>query len=585
MSSLPEAGLAADARRSLRELAEAMADEKSSSLLPHHGAAMLPEDTRQMLREVLVCQFELEIQNEELRRTQAELLASQSLYVDLYDAAPVGYCTVSEQGRILQPNRALASLLDQPRAALVDQALSRFIFHEDQDRYYLHCRQLLATGQSQVGEVRLLKADQSVLWARLDASVAAGVAGALVFRIVFSDISACKQAEQTLLEWNQMLERRMAERTWELRQSKFRFRQLAQATFEGIAISEGGKVIDGNIQLAKMHGCKLAEMIGQSVSEFVAPESRAWVKQHIDDGQEATYEYVGLRKDGSRFPAESHGRMISWQGKKTRVTALRDLTASRQAAAQLKSQEVELEHAQRLALVSEVSAGIIHQIGQPLCAMGANLAVAFGKMKACKYQYCNNNDLIQDIEGNMESLRECVARMRALAHPELPQRTVIDFNAMAEAVVRLLQRDAERLTIVLRLECDERVSPVLADKVQLSQVILNLVRNAFDACADSPSGQRAVTITTRAAASDRVELSVRDSGRGIAPAVLPQLFSPFFTTKAEGLGIGLRLSQTIVAAHGGNIKGFNNDDGIGAIFRVVLPGHGPDDLQVPRVIG
>jgi signal transduction histidine kinase len=111
---------------------------------------------------------------------------------------------------------------------------------------------------------------------------------------------------------------------------------------------------------------------------------------------------------------------------------------------------------------------------------------------------------------------------------------------------------------------------LLADRVLLNQVILNLTRNAFNACAHCPPDQRRVVITTSATPGKVVELSVRDTGTGLAPEIIDYLFAPFFTT-AAGMGIGLRLSRTIVENHGGSIEAGNNADGIGATFRLLLP--------------
>jgi C4-dicarboxylate-specific signal transduction histidine kinase len=116
---------------------------------------------------------------------------------------------------------------------------------------------------------------------------------------------------------------------------------------------------------------------------------------------------------------------------------------------------------------------------------------------------------------------------------------------------------------------------VHVDAVQLTQVILNLVNNALDASENCPPERREVLITTRSHGDKTVGLCVRDAGSGIAPETLNRLFSPFFSSKPGGLGVGLRLSQTIVQAHGGSIEGFNNTDGVGATFRVVLPAHWP----------
>ena len=142
---------------------------------------------------------------------------------------------------------------------------------------------------------------------------------------------------------------------------------------------------------------------------------------------------------------------------------------------------------------------------------------------------------------------------------------------MVTDVLNLLSQEAGSRRI--RVSCDFQpdLPRALGDAVQMSQVVLNLVHNAFDSCSQMPPEQRLVGVATRLMDGSSVELCVRDSGAGISPEVRDRLFSPFFTTKQEGLGMGLRLSRTIVGAHGGTINGFNNPDGDGATFRVVLP--------------
>ena len=159
------------------------------------------------------------------------------------------------------------------------------------------------------------------------------------------DITGRKQAEEAMRGWNQTLERRVAVRTAELKQSEDRFRQLVDATFEGVVISENGVVIDGNPQIAAMLGCDFPDMIGRPVTDFIAPESRALVLKRISEGFEAPYEYTGLRLDGTKVPMEAHGRMMIWQGKEARVTALRDLTSKKLAEARIEAQKAELDQA------------------------------------------------------------------------------------------------------------------------------------------------------------------------------------------------------------------------------------------------
>ena len=172
------------------------AEEKAISLEPQDLDTLSPEETRQTLHELRVHQIELEMQNEELRRAQAELDAARARYFDLYDLAPVGYCTLSEPGLILEANLTAVTLLGVARGALVKQPLSRFILKEDQDIYYLHRKQLFETGEPQACELRMVKSDGAPFWSRQETIAAQDTDGAPTCRTVLSDITARKQAEE-----------------------------------------------------------------------------------------------------------------------------------------------------------------------------------------------------------------------------------------------------------------------------------------------------------------------------------------------------------------------------------------------------
>ena len=159
------------------------------------------EEALRLVHELRVHQIELQMQNDELCRAQAELSATRERYFDLYNLAPVGYFIVSHEGRILETNLAGVTLLGLPRAALVKQPVTRFIFKEDQDVYYLHRKELLATGKAHACELRMVKADGTSFWVRLTASMqelsaTPGRKSALVSRVILSDISEQKQIER-----------------------------------------------------------------------------------------------------------------------------------------------------------------------------------------------------------------------------------------------------------------------------------------------------------------------------------------------------------------------------------------------------
>jgi PAS domain S-box-containing protein len=197
----------------LRWRAEEIAQEQGVPSPKDLTTLSLAEALR-LVHELRVHQIELKMQNDELCRAQAELNATRERYFDLYNLAPVGYFIVSHDGRILETNLTGATLLGLPRAALVKQPITKFIFKNDQDVYYLHRKQLLATGKAQTCELRMVKSDGTAFWVRLTATAQGpgassdrGIVGAPLSRVVLSDISEQKQMEQHQAKLNAQLQR------------------------------------------------------------------------------------------------------------------------------------------------------------------------------------------------------------------------------------------------------------------------------------------------------------------------------------------------------------------------------------------
>jgi len=190
-SKTAKAAQAADLRRQAEQRFDDHADRARQPL-----ADQSPEETARLVSELQVHQIELEMQNEELRRIQTELEDSQTRLVNLYDFAPVGYLTESETGLVAEANLTAASLLNVTRSELVRMPLTRFILPEDQDLYHRHRQQLFKAWEPQVSEVRMLRRDSQPFWARLEAIIAHNPEGEIVCRVVISDVTACKRADE-----------------------------------------------------------------------------------------------------------------------------------------------------------------------------------------------------------------------------------------------------------------------------------------------------------------------------------------------------------------------------------------------------
>jgi C4-dicarboxylate-specific signal transduction histidine kinase len=182
------------------------------------------------------------------------------------------------------------------------------------------------------------------------------------------------------------------------------------------------------------------------------------------------------------------------------------------------------------------------------------------------------DEALAAVEANLHNVRAIMSQLRALIHPDQAQREPADINQLVNEVLSVLRAEAQRHRISIDFKPAVTLPMVALDRVQISQVIFNLVRNAFDAVISCPPERRLVNISTAALPAGGIELTVRDHGSGIAPGAEKQIFEAFFTTKTDGMGIGLRIGRTITKAHGGRLEGGNNTDGPGAWFRMVLPG-------------
>ncbi len=504
-------------------------------------------------------------------------LDAEAKYRKLYENMIDAFVSVAMDGRITEANPAYRNLVGYTLDELSELTyidLTPAKWHEMESR--IVAEQIIARGHSEIYEKEYRRKDGSIVPVELHAFLLRDAAGRPVaMNAVVRDISERKRLEEALSESNALLEMRVAERTAELRESEARFRQLAEASYEGIAVLRDGVIINANAQIAAMLGCEPEALIGRRAGEFVAPQSRELVAENIRAGYEGTYEFYTQRCDGTVFPAEGRGRMVSADGQRLRISVLHDLTDARRMEAELAVQREKLARAQRQAMLSEIGAGIAHQIAQPLCAVRNNVAAAKSAVGQCKTQSCGALGIIQDIDHDIRRMGSIAERLRLLAHPERSRREPVVLNDLVAKVLRFVDFGEEPRRIDISTSLREDLPTIRIDPVQISQVILNLLQNAIDALASCERPERKITIVTRMPESGFVELSIGDNGPGIDPGDLPQIFELFFTTKDEGAGIGLPVSQRIVSAHGGRIEAANNNGAPGAIFRVILPTENP----------
>jgi signal transduction histidine kinase len=240
----------------------------------------------------------------------------------------------------------------------------------------------------------------------------------------------------------------------------------------------------------------------------------------------------------------------------------------RLAELRLQENRSQLLHASRLAVAGELTASIAHEINQPLGAILSNAQAAEMLLDSGRGAPAELLQILRDIRNDDLRASQVIKRLRALLARHEVELAPCDLNQIAGDAVAILRGEARRRGVTLEFAPDARAPDVRGDPVQLQQVIIALALNAFDASADLPEGERRVRIGTGDAGDD-VALAVRDFGAGIAESDLPRVFDSFFTTKDQGMGLGLSIARTIVDSHGGSISVANAEPG--AEFRVALP--------------
>ena len=230
----------------------------------------------------------------------------------------------------------------------------------------------------------------------------------------------------------------------------------------------------------------------------------------------------------------------------------------------------DLAHVGRVATVGELTASLAHELNQPLTAILANAQTARRLLESDTVDLAELHAIVSDIVDDDKRASEVINRLRSLLKKGPLERSRVDMSEVVGQVAHLAAGDAILRNVATRLELASDLPPVHGDRVQLQQVVLNLILNGLDAMRSSEAGHRTLVLRATRADAATVEVAVQDSGTGIEKTVLDHIFDPFYTTKADGLGMGLAIVRSIVEAHGGQVRAANNPEG-GATFSFTLP--------------
>jgi two-component system sensor kinase FixL len=346
-----------------------------------------------------------------------------------------------------------------------------------------------------------------------------------------------------------------------------------------IVIDHKGTVRQFSLAAQRMFGFAPNEVLGRNVSMLMPEPFRSEHDGYLDRyARTGEAHIIGIgrevsarRKDGSVFPCELAVGRVQGIDPPRFVGFIRDVSDRMRAEDEARVLRERLTHFSRLSTMGEMAAGLAHEINQPLTAI-ANYAYACLRM--LRSEQATQEDVLpamQQVAREAERAGEVVRKMRSFVRGDEGQLSAVEVGFLIGEVLRLAAPEARQAGVELMPIVAAGLPPVLADSIQIQQVLLNLVRNAVEAItAGGDPALREVRIAAARSPGGDVEITVEDTGPGLAPEALERVFEPFYTTKPDGIGIGLALSRSIVDAHGGRLWA-TAASGCGATFHLVLP--------------
>ncbi len=496
-----------------------------------------------------------------LRKRTAALRESEQHWKEVFEQNPTMYFLIDAKGTVLSVNASGASQLGHSAEDLVGQPVLDVFFEPDREFVQGNLALCAETpGRSRVWEARKIRKDGAVLWARSNAKFVQWGENDPVFLVSCEDITQRKEAEEAVRRSEASLQEaqrlgRMG--SWMLNSSS----GAISASPEWFRIF--GRDPDRD------------HLTLELFRESVHPDDRDFVDEAIQRRRrsEADFEFDCriVLPDGAirHVHSVSHpvlgedGALVAFVG------TTMDVTERRQAEEALRQAYADLARVSRINIMGELTAALAHEVNQPITAAVTNANACLRWLAAETPNLDEAREAAREIVNDGARAAEIISRTRRLFEKGAPQREAVEIDEVIRETVLLLGSETSRHEVSIRTRLADDLPSIPGDRVQLQQVLMNLVLNGIDAMKPL-SGRREIVIEAQTNSEEEIVVSVSDTGVGLAQDVADHLFDTFFTTKPHGTGMGLSISRSIILAHGGRLWAEANEPG-GAVFRFTLP--------------
>jgi PAS domain S-box-containing protein len=506
---------------------------------------------------------DLLLQRARRRRAEASLVESQQFMELATEAGGIGLWVRDLFRGDLWVNPRLRSLLGFGQADVlgVDEVMAR-IHPDDRAQVMSVIQRAEETAIPFDLEFRTAIPDTPERWLAVRGEFMRGPQGRLLRRMgTMIDITGRKLAEEAL---------------WE---SEHRYRTLAETAADVIiTMDQNSTILFVNAAVEKILGYVPDDLIGRKITVLMPEPLRhrhmEGMRRYLETREKrlswSTVSFPGLHKSGREISLEIAFAESRMGDRSVFTGIMRDITERKRVEGELQQQRDELAHTTRVSLMGELAASLAHELNQPLTAILSNAQAAQRFLSANRVDIEEMREILHDIVEDNNRAGEIIRQIRALVKKEELEFSSLDLASICREIVLLVHSDAVLRNVRVSLDIRPDLPYARGDKVQLQQVLLNLLLNAFDAMKDCPADERDVSVRAELDGRDMLQISVSDHGPGLTSDQLDKVFQPFFTTKCEGLGMGLSISRSIVEAHGGWLWAENNPNR-GATFYFALP--------------
>jgi PAS domain S-box-containing protein len=508
---------------------------------------------------LLASQAAISLENTRLYRDLAE---REAKIRRLVDANIIGIFIWELEGRIIEANDAFLHLVGYDREDLVSGRVrwTDLTPAEWRERDERAVAELKATATVQPYEKEFFRKDGSRVPVLIGAAIYEGSRNEGVAFLL--DLSEQKRAEERVVK------------------NEERTRLMLDEALDAVVTMDADGVTTGwNTQAEVIFGWSREDAVGRRMSDTIIPAQHReaherGLRHFLATGEGAVLnrriEMTALRRDGREFPIELAITPLKLGQTWTFSAFIRDISERKRAEEALHQAQADLTHVTRLLTMGELTASIAHEVNQPLAGVTTNSNAALRWLARNPPDLEEVRACLQRIVRDGTRAGEVIARMRAFAGKAAPQIAPLALHDVIAEVLALADGELRRHGVVLHTDLAADLPPVRADRIQLQQVLLNLLLNGMDAMRSVTDRPRALIVRAQPEEDAAIRVAVEDAGVGIAPQDLERMFTPFFTTKPEGMGMGLAISRSIVEAHGGRLWATPNV-GPGATVQFTLP--------------